>query len=188
VANEEVAPSSDEEDNLRARLVFATYVVIAKSGYHDATVSRIARRADCSPGAIYKLYRSKQDLVLEAFGTVFGVSQTATALRASSGLAEILSPTSDHRIGRRNVFALETVVAAAHIDAFRAAVASFLADPGHQIPEGFDLDDASFAKSRACIHSIAVLTHGVEWMSAITASDPPNFTEYSEVVRVAHHL
>ena len=35
-----------------------------------ATISRISRRANCSPGSIYKIYPSKEDLVIAAVRAV----------------------------------------------------------------------------------------------------------------------
>ncbi|HUV57888.1 MAG TPA: helix-turn-helix domain-containing protein [Acidimicrobiales bacterium] len=56
-------------DDLRTQLAAATIQVIAKTGYTNATMSRIARRASCSPGAIYKVFSSKEDLVASTFVT-----------------------------------------------------------------------------------------------------------------------
>jgi len=56
------APSSE----LRSQLAYHTFSAVGKSGYTRATISRISRRAKCSPGAIYKLYPSKEDLVIAA--------------------------------------------------------------------------------------------------------------------------
>lgn len=58
-----------EGDDLRTQLAAATIQVIAKTGYTNATMSRIARRASCSPGAIYKVFSSKEDLVASTFVT-----------------------------------------------------------------------------------------------------------------------
>ncbi len=54
-------------DDLRTQLAAATIQVVGRSGYTNATMSRIARRAACSPGAIYKIFSSKEDLVASAF-------------------------------------------------------------------------------------------------------------------------
>ena len=60
----DIAPTSND---LRTQLSWATNLVVGRSGYTRATISRIARRANCSPGAIYKLYESKEELVATAF-------------------------------------------------------------------------------------------------------------------------
>lgn len=50
-------------DDVRDALLAATEYVIARSGLHRATISRIARRAGVSVGAIYGLYDNKDALV-----------------------------------------------------------------------------------------------------------------------------
>lgn len=50
-------------DDVRDALLAATEYVIARSGFHRATISRIARRAGVSVGAIYGLYDNKDALV-----------------------------------------------------------------------------------------------------------------------------
>lgn len=50
-------------DEVRDALLSATEYVIARSGFHRATISRIARRAGVSVGAIYSLYDNKDALV-----------------------------------------------------------------------------------------------------------------------------
>lgn len=62
-------PSRDEldpDDPTRSHLLFAAMEVIARSGVQRATVSRIARRAGLSHGAIYGPFGSKEDLVADA--------------------------------------------------------------------------------------------------------------------------
>ena len=134
---EPLAPEGSD-DNLRDRLVHATYAVIAKSGYHGATVSRVARRADCSPGAIYKLYRSKGELVLDALRAIFG-SSTTSAARLGSLDAPTLPSDSPREEGHRALFALESTIAGAHHESLRAAVGKFLMDPKRApLPAGCD--------------------------------------------------
>lgn len=53
--------------DLRESLTYATYVVVGRSGYSHATVSRIARRSNVSPGTIYSVYDSKEELVADSF-------------------------------------------------------------------------------------------------------------------------
>lgn len=59
--------SFEDADDLRSQLASATFHVVGVTGYTHATVSRIARRAKCSPGAIYSLYESKEDLVVASY-------------------------------------------------------------------------------------------------------------------------
>jgi AcrR family transcriptional regulator len=58
-------------DDVRDALISATEYVIARSGVHRATVSRIARRAGVSVGAIYGLYENKESLVSDCLEVLF---------------------------------------------------------------------------------------------------------------------
>jgi AcrR family transcriptional regulator len=180
---DEMARPEDRDDNLRARLVYATYVVVAKSGYHEATVSRIARRTACSPGAIYKLYRSKQDLVLDSFREIFGLAKVAAA--APSDLSEIFSHSSRRQTSRQVSFALETTIAAAHNETLRSTVGTFLCDPERRVSHLEELEDTQRAPISECVHSMAALTQGMHWMSAVMTNESANFEEFSESFRVA---
>lgn len=187
VAPEEaVRPDDDGDENLRVRLVYATYVVVAKSGYHGATVSRIARRADCSPGAIYKLYRSKEELVLDSFRIIFATAKgSAIVPRVATDLETLLGQDSQAHTGHRVNFAMETTIAAAHNDALRAAVGTYLADPGGLVSRFDQFDDAHKTRVGELLHARAALTHGTRWMSAIMTTEAPSFEEFSECFQVA---
>jgi AcrR family transcriptional regulator len=178
--SEEVPRPVENDENLRARLVHATYLVVAKSGYHEATVSRIARRADCSPGAIYKLYRSKQDLVLDAFRAVVAAADAGVAsLSGSRDPARFLSAPTRQR-GNRMLFALETTIAAAHDDTLRQTVGTFLGDPGRLMFHVGEFDDVEKSRIREFVHAAAALTQGMQWMSAVMLMETPAFDEFSE--------
>lgn len=58
-------------DEVRDALVAATEFVIARSGVHRATISRIARRAGVSVGAIYGLYENKDSLVGDCLDVLY---------------------------------------------------------------------------------------------------------------------
>ncbi|MGA0862331.1 MAG: TetR/AcrR family transcriptional regulator [Ilumatobacteraceae bacterium] len=58
-------------DDARDALLEATEYVIARSGVHKATISRIARRAGVSVGAIYGLYDNKDSLVKDCVEVLF---------------------------------------------------------------------------------------------------------------------
>jgi AcrR family transcriptional regulator len=57
-----------KSDDLESVLAAATFHVVGTSGYAKATITRIARRANCSSGSIYSLYDSKEELVIAAYG------------------------------------------------------------------------------------------------------------------------
>ncbi len=108
---------ADPKGDLRSQLAYHTCVAVGNSGYARATISRISRRADCSPGAIYKIYPTKEDLVIGSVKT----NMSAPAIRLAT-LATILEPgrlsqilfsaASPQNMIRKN-FTLEVSMAAA---------------------------------------------------------------------------
>lgn len=184
--SDEIDRPVKDDDNLRARLVYATYVVVAKGGYHEATVSRIARRADCSPGAIYKLYRSKQDLVLDSFRAIFGTSKNQpVTMPGSRDLAEILSGDSNRLTGNRMYFAMETTIAAAHDETLRPSVGAFLSDPEGRVPQLGELGNLEKSRTGEFVHAMATLRRGTQWMRVVMANESSDFEELAESFRVA---
>jgi AcrR family transcriptional regulator len=110
-------------DEVRDALISASEYVIARSGIHRATVSRIARRAGVSVGAIYGLYENKEALVSDCLEVLFPPQSrqdaedwahvfTATDQRAmvTSILTNYMSPSLEQ--WRR--FRLESLIAARH--------------------------------------------------------------------------
>jgi AcrR family transcriptional regulator len=116
-----VFPSTHDE--IRDALIAASEYVIARSGVHRATVSRIARRAGVSVGAIYSLYENKDALVADCLDVLFPpqAAQDAkdwvrvfTADDQRDTVTEILTNymSDSYRQWRR--FRLECLVAARH--------------------------------------------------------------------------
>lgn len=67
-----------ETDNpVRNALVNAVAVVVAKSGYADATISRILRRAGLANGSLYNLYKNKEELTDDAMNLSLNVETDA---------------------------------------------------------------------------------------------------------------
>jgi AcrR family transcriptional regulator len=183
--SDELTPPGQDDENLRAHLVYATYVVVGSTGYHQATISRIARRADCSPGAIYKLYRSKDELVLDSFRTIFGPSKESEPLPVIASSPETPSHGSQRRLGLRTNFALEVIIAAAHTDALRTTVGAHLRGLSEHLSEYAEPDDAEDSRTRSYSRSLSALDHGTQWMSALMEFDTPNFEEFSDSFRAA---
>lgn len=48
----------------RRRIIEAATMEFAKKGYHDASISSIAAKAQISVGSVYKYFENKQDLFL----------------------------------------------------------------------------------------------------------------------------
>ena len=58
-------PHGEQGDNgKRKRLLDAALGVFAQKGYHGATISEIAKRADVSDGIVYEYFTNKEDLLL----------------------------------------------------------------------------------------------------------------------------
>jgi AcrR family transcriptional regulator len=110
-------------DDVRDALIDATEYVIARSGVHRATVSRIARRAGVSVGAIYGLYENKESLVIDCVSIIhppqarrdteaWAVLGSASDFRASmsANMRSYLSP----GLRQWRHFRIELLVAARH--------------------------------------------------------------------------
>lgn len=123
-------------DEVRDALINATEYVIARSGVHRATVSRIARRANISVGAIYGLYENKETLVLDCVSVVHqpqAKQDLAAWLRiGAEDIRTTMSLTlrqslSDAHAQWRN-FRIEYLVAARHSPALARLVEDFNVD------------------------------------------------------------
>jgi len=123
-----IDPVAETGEPLRDALIDATAEVIARSGVERATVSRIARRAGMTDGAVYTRYATKGDLVADAVDVLLArvVAADADAVaRALEGrdlvdaLASIgaggLSPSRQ----RWRHFRLEAFLASRHLPQVR---------------------------------------------------------------------
>lgn len=177
-------------DDFRSQLAFSTYDAVGKSGYHGATISRIARRADCSPGAIYKMHSSKEDLVVAVFSDIIGsrwmhASDFVDILEGGNLSGLLRYEASAHNALRRN-FTLETVLAAAHNDKLRDAVVGQLRELEALIP-GLVVVDADEKKClRHMVRSISSVAVGVSWLASITkTTETLDFNQFAEPFRLA---
>jgi AcrR family transcriptional regulator len=177
-------------DDLRTELAHATFRVVGKSGYTRATISRIARRANCSPGAIYKLYPSKEDLVIAAFHDLMrarwmGVSNFVNVLEEGSITQLLYSATSTANEVRQN-FTLETALAADQSDRLRLAILSQLGELQGLIPLLANVSDDERARLGYLIRSIMFITIGVTFLSTVVGSmQCTNFNQFAEPFRRA---
>lgn len=116
-----VFPSTN--DDIRDALIAASEYVIARSGVHRATVSRIARRAGVSVGAIYSLYENKDALVEDCLEVLFPPqsiqdakdwSRVFTADDQRDMVTEILTSYMSPSYRQWRQFRLECLIAARH--------------------------------------------------------------------------
>ncbi len=116
-----VFPST--HDDIRDALISAGEYVIARSGVHRATVSRIARRAGVSVGAIYSLYENKDSLVEDCVEVLYPPqsiqdakdwARVFTADDQRAMITEILTNYMSDSYKQWRQFRLECLIAARH--------------------------------------------------------------------------
>jgi len=123
-------------DDIRDALIASSEYVIARSGVHRATVSRIARRAGVSVGAIYGLYENKESLVSDCLEVLFPPQARREADEwakvfttedqrpvVTDILANYMSPSYEQ--WRR--FRLESLIAARHSGSIAIQLAAYAA-------------------------------------------------------------
>lgn len=110
-------------DDVRDALISASEYVIARSGVHRATVSRIARRAGVSVGAIYGLYENKEALVSDCLEVLFPPqskqdaedwARVFTTDDQRSMITDILANYMSPSFEQWRRFRLESLIAARH--------------------------------------------------------------------------
>jgi AcrR family transcriptional regulator len=177
-------------DDLKQQLAYATFGVVGKSGYTRATISRIARRANCSPGAIYKLYLSKEDLVIAAFQDLMRarwmrISNFIDVLEEGS-ITQLLYNSASSENAVRQSFTLETALAAVHSDKLRIAILGQLSELEAVIPLLVNISDDEKNRLRYLIRSITFATIGVTFLSTVTnALQSTNLNQFAEPFRRA---
>jgi AcrR family transcriptional regulator len=189
----DVDPSADNdgvaiERGYKADLVYAAYDVIGKSGYVGATISRIARRSKCSPALVYKLHRSKEDLVLSAFtefveGRPLSASLMANALEADF-FAGILNDEASGSVERRRNFSLETLLAAGHSETMGPIILGELilgASARTTLAEG---EDGQNPRIDYALRTVIATVLSVSWLATVTASTGSlDMTVFAEPLR-----
>lgn len=161
-------------DQVRDALVAATEFVIAKSGVHRATVSRIARRAGVSVGAIYGLYDNKEALVLDCLGVLFppqserdaqNWSQVVEADDKLEAIAGIVSASMSPSYSQWRRFRVEALVAARHSESIAVRLFQLTVDARKTLNES--MTETSFRDraidptlpGRASVIGLAIMEH-----------------------------
>lgn len=185
-ADDRVIPAPGE--NLKSQLAYATLGVVAKSGYVRATMSRIARRAQCSPGAIYKLYPSKEDLVIAALRDIMRAPWLRAAnfadLLEEGSLTQLLYSSSSVQNEVRQSFTMETTVATTHSEKVRLAVWGLFRELEDAVQA---LSGTSGSESELLGHLIRSITSmvvAVNWLTTMTtATRDIDFNQFVEPFR-----
>lgn len=177
-------------DDLKSQLASSTIQVIGKSGYTNATMSRIARRASCSPGAIYKVYASKEELVVSTYLTTMKtrwipIDQFTTFLDEGVLSQFLHDVTSVENAAQRN-FVLEFAMAATNVQLIREAL---LAHPNEMysiLPHLEQATDDEIQLLKSMIRLFNHLTMGAT-MLAVTSNSfqCSNFSQFTEPFREA---
>lgn len=182
----------NEGDSLRADLAYATFHVVGRSGYVGATISRIARRANCSPAAIYKSHSSKENLVVGAFIDILGTQRMNMARVANilneGFLASAMKSEWDEKNALRRDFVLELFLAAAHLEKIRDTICHQLVDMESTIPAFLDLSDESGDHLRYMLRTVVTALIGASWLSSLSPEgEALDFVQFSEpLVRAMH--
>lgn len=179
-----------EGDSLRADLAYATFRVVGRSGYAGATISRIARRANCSPAAIYKSHNSKEELVVGTFVDILGaqrlnLADVANVLDGDFLSAAMSAGSSEQSQLRRN-FVLELFLAAGHHDKIREAIRNQLMHLESTVPTLLGLDEDEGDRLRYMLRTVITAMVGASWISALceTSADL-EFAQFAEPLKRA---
>ena len=179
-------PSND----LRSQLAYQTFHAVGKSGYARSTISRISRRANCSPGNIYKLYPSKEDLVIAATRKIMQapwitISMLANVLEEGV-LTQLLFSASSPQNEVRKSFTLEIAMASAHSEKIRAAVETQMQGLELLVPLLDGISEEGKGQLRSMIRAIISVTLGSSFFSTVTtASQDIDFNQFAEPFRRA---
>jgi AcrR family transcriptional regulator len=177
-----------EGDGLRADLAFATFRVVGRSGYVGATISRIARRANCSPASIYKSHDSKEDLVVGTFVDILGAQRMkiVDAVNVLDGdfLAVAMNADSHEFNHLRRNFVLELFLAAGHHDKIRETIERQLTHLESSVPAALGLDDEEGDRLRYMLRTIITTLIGASWVSTLcTTSTNLDFVQFAEPLK-----
>lgn len=179
-----------EGDDLRTQLAAATIQVVGRSGYTNATMSRIARRAACSPGAIYKIFSSKEDLVASAFVSSMKSRwmplSEFTEILGPGTLAQYLSDISNPANTPERNFLVEFALAAMTNETIEAAMLAHQRELLAVLPH---LKLATEEEKSLLGHMIRLFSHltmGTTMLATLSPSRPAsNFSQFTEPFRAA---
>jgi AcrR family transcriptional regulator len=177
-------------NDLRARLAYHTFSAVGRSGYDRATISRISRRAKCSPGAIYKLFPSKEDLIIASIGSLSEAPWISLAnfsvILDPETLAQFLYSAASNVNDVRKDFAVEVALASAQNDKLRVAVNAQMRRLEFVIPLIEGLSEEEIVNFTGMTRIVIFLVLGVAFLSTVTkTSDEIDFNQLAEPLRLA---
>lgn len=178
--------SSDGE--MSSQLTQATCDVVGTSGYVRATLTRIARRSDCSSSLIYKSHRSKEGLVIRVCAELLADRQlnkfSVEDLLDAGSLADVLrSEVSDGNVRRRN-FSLEVAIAAGHNDIMRSPILGEILQGESARKVLVQVPDERDQRLDYAIRTVFAVVTAVSWIATVThVLDAPVMDEFAESMR-----
>lgn len=160
-------------DDIRDALISASEYVISRSGVHRATVSRIARRAGVSVGAIYGLYENKDSLVSDCLDVLFPPqsiqdakdwARVFTAENQRDMVTEILTSYMSPSFRQWRQFRLECLVAARHsteiarqLGTYTAQARSMIVEAASRAPDNATIRPDTGLSARASVIGLSML-------------------------------
>jgi AcrR family transcriptional regulator len=178
--NERDVDPSDDRDRVatdrgfKSDLEHAACDVIGRSGYVGATISRIARRSKCSPALVYKLHRSKEDLVIAAFTELVAGRQLNESMMAKildeGFFASVLRSEASVESERRRNFSLETALAAGHSDTMRPVILGELIQGASARTLLVEMGDGHNQRRDYAVRTVIAAVISVSWLATITSS------------------
>jgi AcrR family transcriptional regulator len=160
--------------DFKSDLAHAAYDVIGSSGYVRATISRIARRSNCSPALVYKLHRSKEDLVIDAFTELIAGRQLNASIMArvldEGFFASVLYSEASTESERRRNFSLETALAAGHNDIMRPFILGELIQGESARKVLAEAGDGQTQRLDYALRTVIAVVISVSWLATITVT------------------
>lgn len=160
-------------DDIRDALISASEYVIARSGVHRATVSRIARRAGVSVGAIYGLYENKDSLVSDCLDVLFppqSIQDAKDWARVFSAdnqrdmVTEILTSYMSASFRQWRQFRLECLIAARHsteiahqLGTYASQARSMILEAASRAPQHATIRPETGMSARASVIGLSML-------------------------------
>jgi AcrR family transcriptional regulator len=180
--------SLGSDRDFKSDLAHGAYDVIGKSGYVRATISRIARRSNCSPALVYKLHRSKEDLVIDAFTELVTRRQLNVSIMAKvldeGFFASVLHSEASNESERRRNFSLETALAAGHSDIMRPFILGELIQGASARKVLIESGDGPNQRLDYAVRTVIAVVMSVSWLATITSStDSLDMNAFAEPLR-----
>jgi AcrR family transcriptional regulator len=177
-------------DDIRESLTYATYVVVGRSGYSHATVSRIARRSNVSPGTIYSLYESKEELVADSFRLALRSRWSRLAYfretLEQNYLSQLLSQSTHSSNFLWRFYFTEFRLATVYNPALLAALEELRNEVHVVLPLLTSATDEEKELLAQVILIVNLLTTGVSSIATITGStERSDFAQFTEPLRLA---